>query len=246
MNLIFDIGNTFTKIGVFNPNSDLISVSKIKSSEKTVISKILKILSKKPEIQKTILSSVSKSSDFVIDFLEKRQISFLNFNSKTPIPIKNLYKTPKTLGSDRLAAVIGANYLFPDSNVLVFDAGSALTVDFINSSKEYSGGIISPGLAMRFKALNHFTDKLPLIEADNEFNLFFGLSTEEAIKAGVQNSILFEIERYINVFKNKYPDLKIIFTGGDIFFFENKLKNNIFAQPDLVLIGLNRILEYNV
>jgi type III pantothenate kinase len=245
LKLVIDIGNSLAKLGVFDNDNKIISLHKTYRNEKQIIGEISNVLSENLLIRRAIISSVSDVSAHIKDFLEQRNISVLNFDSKTAIPVKNLYKTPETLGTDRLAAVIGANFISPGVDILVFDAGTALTADFINASGEYLGGAISPGLTMRFEALNHFTRKLPICEINPVFDKIIGDSTKSAITAGVQNGIVFEIEGYITNYKLKYPNVKVFLTGGDIFFFENKLKNNIFAQPDLLLIGLNRILEYN-
>ena len=127
---------------------------------------------------------------------------------------------------------------------MVIDAGTAITYDFINDKNEYIGGNISPGLKLRFRALYHFTDKLPLMEPKN-YNQLYGLSTEEAILAGVQNGMIYEVDKTIEKFKEFYSNLKVIITGGDAEFFDKKLKYSFFVHFNLVALGLNRILEYN-
>jgi len=179
-----------------------------------------------------------------VDYLKDKVNNFIYLNKKTKLPIINLYESPDTLGKDRLAAIIGANNIFKNQDVLVIDAGTAITFDFINKNNEYIGGNISPGLEMRYKSLNLFTSKLPLIKKDEKFNLI-GKNTKEAIISGVQNGLVFEIDSYINIFKEKFNNIKIILTGGDSFFFEHKLKNCIFAEVFLIAIGLNKILIYN-
>ena len=246
MNLIIDIGNSYTKVAIFYENKVIFVSEKLRNDYESVIKLLNDIFSEFKVIKKCILSSVISKDEELIQFLTKQPFLFMKMTNSTKIPIKNLYKTPQTLGKDRLAAVVGANNIFPDKNVLVFDAGTALTIDFINSKNEYEGGNISPGLKMRFRALHEFTQKLPELNPENDINFLLGRTTNEAIIAGVQNSLIFEIQNYISIFEDKYPDLKIFFTGGDTIFFENKLKKNIFAKPNLVLTGLNRILEYNV
>ena len=215
------------------------------NNSKPIILQIKKIILKFYEIKNAILSSVVEVDNNLINFLKKNIFLNIILDSDTKIPLTNLYKTPKTIGKDRIAAVVGANNIYPNCNILIFDAGTALTIDFINKKNEYVGGNISPGLTMRYKALNKFTQKLPLYKIKHDFDKLTGQTTKEAIIAGVQNGILFEINNYIKIFSKKYTDLKIFLTGGDIFFFENKLKKNIFAEPNLVLIGLNRILTNN-
>ena len=134
--------------------------------------------------------------------------------------------------------------MFPSTNNLIFDFGTAITIDFINANNQYLGGNISPGLNTRFKALHHYTGKLPLIEKNEHFEMT-GKTTEEAIISGVQKGIVYEIEGYIREMQSSFANLNVIFTGGDAFFFEKKVKNSIFVEPMLVFFGLNRILEYN-
>ena len=197
-----------------------------------------------PQLKKAILSSVKPIDEELISFLNTNFDSFIELNENTPIPIENLYETPETLGKDRLAAAIGANELFPDQNLLVIDAGSAITYDHVSEKNQFLGGNISPGLEMRFKALNHFTGKLPLIGYSDEFQSI-GRNTTDAIRAGVQNGILFEIEQTIDLFNRNYQNLQIVMTGGDSYFFDKKLNYSIFVHFNLTLIGLNRILEHN-
>jgi type III pantothenate kinase len=148
------------------------------------------------------------------------------------------------LGRDRLAAAVGANELFPDQNLLIIDAGTAITYDLISENNEFLGGNISPGLEMRFKALNQFTGKLPLVDQADEDDLF-GKTTTSAIRCGVQNGVLYEMDQTIELFNENYQNLQIIMTGGDSNFFDRKLNYTIFVHFNLTLIGLNRILEYN-
>ena len=244
MNIIIDRGNSYTKIATFKHNA-LINIQKFENKLTDLVVEFQSLTKRYTEIEKVILCDVTDNDNELNNFLTKCTFLYINLNHKIKTPIKNLYKTKETLGKDRLAAVVGANNIFPKNNVLIFDAGTALTIDFINEKQEYKGGNISPGILMRYKALNHFTGKLPLLKPDANFDKIIGQTTNEAILAGVQNSIIFEIRTYISHFKSKYNNLKIIFTGGDNIFFENKLKNNIFASPNLVMYGLNTILEYN-
>ncbi|MFD2148184.1 type III pantothenate kinase [Mucilaginibacter antarcticus] len=158
--------------------------------------------------------------------------------------INNHYKTPHTLGLDRLAAVTGANYLYPQQNNLVIDGGTCITYDFIDAGANYFGGSISPGLNMRYKALNYYTAVLPVVNQDKNFADDAGDDTETAIKSGVQNGIKHELMGFIDSYAKHSPQLNIILTGGDGIFFDTLLKNSIFApyiknEPYLVLKGLN-------
>jgi type III pantothenate kinase len=165
-------------------------------------------------------------------------------HAQLKLPFTIEYRTPHTLGNDRIAAVAAANAQFPGQNCLVIDAGTAITFDLIDSQNVYRGGNISPGLSMRFQALHTFTQKLPLIEQSGETPLL-GYSTETAIRSGVIWGVVFEIERYINELKGMYPNLQIMLTGGDSVFLADKINYPIFVDEFLVLKGLNRILEYN-
>jgi len=241
MNLTIDQGNTFTKIGIFEQDN---LIADVVLPDNDIENKLSELFITYP-IKNCILSSVIHTSPETIDLLTSKSSTFIELNEHTPIPIKNLYKTPSTLGKDRIAVAVAANYLKPDTNILVIDAGTTITYEFINAKGEYLGGNISPGMKMRFNALHTFTKKLPLIEQTENFNLL-GNDTKSAISSGVINGIIFEMDGYINALKEKYADIVIFLTGGDTFFFESTLKNRIFAHKNLLLVGLNRILNYNV
>ncbi len=197
-----------------------------------------------PQLNKAILSSVKPYDEELKTFLAENFEVFIELGHQTALPIENLYETPETLGKDRLAAAIGANELFPDQNLLVIDAGTAITYDLVSEKNQFLGGNISPGLEMRFKALNQFTGQLPLVGCDDNYQPF-GRNTTEAIRAGVQNGLIHEIEQTIASFSRNYRKLQIIMTGGDSDFFDKKLKYPTFVHYNLTLIGLNRILEHN-
>ncbi len=197
-----------------------------------------------PQLCRAILSSVKPVDDEILQFLSGNFDLFIELDHLTNLPIENLYETPETLGKDRIAAAVGASELFPDQNLLIIDAGTAITYDLVSEKNQFVGGNISPGMEMRFKALNHFTGKLPLVSCSNEFNLI-GTNTTDAIRAGVQNGIVYEIEQTIEVFSRNYQNLQVVLTGGDSVFLAKKLDDSIFVHLNLTLIGLNRILEYN-
>ena len=241
MNLIIDIGNTLLKVFLFE-GKEMSFSQQIKTSEKQ---KLFDVLHQADIIENGIISSVVELEKSFFNQINRYCKRLIVLEEHTSLPIINEYETISTLGKDRIAAAVGAYTIFPETNVLVIDAGTALTIDFITQTGQYAGGNISPGLAMRFKALNYYTSKLPLLSKANDFPLL-GKNTNQAIVAGVQNGIIFEIDHYINELKDKYEDLKVILTGGDSFFFAHKLKNPIFAEPFLTAIGLNRILRYNV
>ena len=240
MNLVIDIGNTRTKFSVFNRGEVLITVPV--DAFKTSHIEVLK--NEHPELKKVILSSVKSYPDELKEELQKQFETFIELNTQTPLPIENCYQSRETLGNDRIAAAVGAYDLHPNTNVLIIDAGTAITYDFLNDRNQYLGGNISPGVEMRFNALHHFTGKLPLIKPQ-ELNKLFGTTTTEAIQAGVQNGICYEVDKTIDNFKEFYSNLKVIITGGDANFFDKKLKNSFFVHFNLIALGLNRILEYN-
>ncbi len=190
-----------------------------------------------------IISAVGKEDKNLFEFL-RNQMPTLELDYNTSLPIVNLYKTPETLGCDRIAAAVGANYLYPSTDLLVIDSGTAITYDLINSKAEYIGGAISPGIYLRYKSLNLHTAKLPLLNSLSN-NSFIGATTDECIESGVLNGVVGEVDYFIDRIKKDYPSIKVVLTGGDANFFVNKLKNSIFVVQNLVLIGLNRILDFN-
>ena len=238
MNLIIDIGNTLTKIAI-TENGNVVFTNRYEVLTQDVLISILSEYS--PE--KAILSAVGKKEITLIDYLIK-QLPVVELDYKTPLPITNLYKTPETLGHDRIAAVVGANYLYPSTDLLVIDSGTAITYDLINNKAEYLGGAISPGILLRYKSLNQNTANLPLLKSF-ENNTLIGTCTNECIESGVLNGIIGEVDYYINRVREDFPSIKVVLTGGDANFFVNKLKNSIFVVPNLVIIGLNRILDFN-
>jgi len=239
MNLVIDLGNTSAKIGLF-------SSGELKAHlvlPEFRMSELHNFMSANGEPKRVILSSVIKKNEELENWLNKKNF-FLKLDNKTLLPIEKLYKTPETLGNDRIAAAVGANNLFPSQNVLAIDAGTCIKYDFVNEKNQYLGGNISPGIGMRFKALNAFTAQLPLV-SQAEDNELCGGSTEQAIRLGVQLGALEEVKGIINRFKSRYHNMKVILTGGDSSFFDNELKNHIFADPFLTLRGLNVILNHN-
>lgn len=241
MNLVVDIGNSRTKLAIFL-KKELVDFQTV--DELTIV-QLAEIKKAYPDIDRAILSSVSTADPQIVGYLKSEFIHFLELNYLTPVPIKNQYKTPHTLGLDRLAAAIGACELCPGKDLLVIDAGTAITFDLIENNGTFKGGNISPGLRSRFRALHEFTMKLPLLEETEEYPVI-GQTTEEAIRAGVINGMVFEIDGTIDLFRENRPGLQPLLTGGDAQFFERRLKNAIFVKFEITLIGLNRILEYNV
>jgi len=240
MNLIIDAGNTRVKIAVFD-ESELI-YNEVFTNE-NCIEVALKTV-EKYKCEHGIISSVGAIKKSEILFL-KSKINLIELTSEVKIPFKNKYSTPKTLGVDRIALVSSAISNFPDKNVLIIDAGTCITYDFVNNKACYFGGAISPGVSMRYKSLNVFTKKLPLLEPSNEYSLI-GDSTITSIHSGVILGVINEIDSAIYEYKKKNSDLTVVLTGGDVNFLSNKLKNSIFANPNFLLQGLNTILTYNL
>ena len=239
MNLVIDIGNSTVKTGCFNKGEMISSAVEVDFTPQKAAEQIRRF-----RIRKCILSSVRDPDEPLIEFLRNNVSFLIDLSHTTPVPFKNLYQTPEWLGKDRIAAAAGAYAAYPGTHALIIDMGTAITLDILTSKGEYTGGNISPGLIMRFRALHAFTSRLPMLEKD-EFSADPGTDTRSAIISGVQKGILYEINGYIAHFSELYPGLKVILTGGDADFFADKLKNPIFVVPNLVLSGLNFILDYN-
>lgn len=241
MQLCVDIGNTRVKTGLFkkdeliyNSVSDLEPVYVIKDA-----------FEKNPEIEALIISSVRKELDIELVPIPET-IHHVLFDFETPLPIYNLYESKESLGPDRIALAAGAHALFPRENCLIFDAGTCLTMEFINQRSQYLGGSISPGIQMRLDAMHQGTAKLPQVLLDRSFKMDLGKNTTDCMMAGAVNGIINEINGAIASFKSEYNDIRVIVTGGDIKIFEKELKSTIFADPNLVLRGLNKILLHNI
>src|SRR5450759_4307263 len=238
MNLIVDIGNTSTKLAVYEGRVKL-SVSRINELSCEELEKELSGF----KIKRAIVSSVKELPPFISDLFFSN-IPFVHVLShKSRLPFKIEYETPETLGTDRIAAVAGAYNLYPGAEILVIDAGTAITFDFLLADI-YKGGNISPGIIMRFKALNKFTGRLPLVSPSDNYT-FPARNTTDAIRAGVITGVTYEINEYIRTFEKKHNDFKIILTGGDSGYLKDKINYQRSYKPDIVIDGLNYILEYN-
>jgi len=238
-NLCLDIGNSWIKGAYFNHEDEIIHTFLCKNLGE----KLDRALNQtdKP-IKNAIISNVRK--------LEVSQLNIpaeqlLVMDAQLKYPFKNRYSSPDTLGMDRVCAISGAMRDYPKSSILVITAGTCITFNILTQDHIFLGGGISPGLSMRYKALNNFTGKLPLVNHKPIDNLI-GMNTQESILSGVQNGIRAELDGIIDQYKTFYPSIKVIITGGASIFFENKLKNEIFADPNLIFKGLNTILKLNV
>lgn len=234
VNMVVDVGNTFIKVGTFQADT-LIHAHTFKNIEE--VNSIIQ----QTNPAHVLVSSVREDA-FWNEIKDHKNIVKLDVHTRLPISFD--YESRATLGTDRIAAAVGAYTLFPDQNSVFFDLGTCLTHGVVDQSNTFIGGSISPGVEMRLKALAQYTAKLPLL-APEEAKLT-GKSTSESIMSGTMNGILFEIEGFIHAYQNKYPTINVLMTGGSAPLFEKRLKEPIFVIAELNLIGLNRILNYNV
>ncbi len=235
-NLVIDIGNTRTKVAVFE-NNQMIDFF----AEELVTLPLLKDFLKQYSIDNSIISSVSFSKREIVYFLEKNS-NFIEFNAQTYKGLKINYETHQTLGKDRIASAIGAIEVIPNSDLLVIDIGSCITFDLITKDSTFQGGNIAPGYYMRLKAMHDYTAKLPIVKQQIPKELI-GKNTKEAVLFGAYWGIVFEIDSFAEYLRKKYPDIKVILTGGDAHYFENSIKQCTFVNSNLVLIGLNKVIE---
>lgn len=242
MNLVIDIGNSFTKVAVFE-NEKVMVFRRYRHLTLKLLNSFLTRTGLIDLVDASILCTVSVYPEEIIHFL-KQHYTFIFFDHTVPVPVRSAYKTPETLGKDRLAAAVGANNLFKSENVLCIDMGTCIKYDFVNKNNVYQGGSISPGYEVRYKALNTFTEKLPLIK-NKKINFLTGKNTEESILSGVFNGISSEILGMINKYKKRHVALKVIVSGGDMKNLDKEFKMCIFAVPNIVILGLNIILNYN-
>ncbi len=240
MNVIIDVGNTLCKFAIFDGHT-LVEKQSCEKQDAMFHSK--QLVKSYPKLTHCILSCVGDLSKEMLALLKQSFLVHV-LSHKSVIPFINQYKTPITLGVDRIALISCAATKFPEQNVLVIDAGSAITYDFLTAHNQYLGGAIAPGIAMRYKSLHTFTENLPLLEKKSVFSVI-GDSTESAMHSGVIQGVVFEIDGVINQYKEQYTEITIILTGGDAHFLRDRLKNDIFANSNFLLEGLNYISELN-
>jgi type III pantothenate kinase len=239
LNLVIDIGNTNVKLATFKDNAIV--------AKQVVEYDQLLLQLRKLKFTKGIVSNVGNAdleNNILCDYS-----TIISMSSKLKLPIESSYSSMESIGNDRLANAVGAYVENPNANSLVIDAGTCLTYDFVNANNCYLGGAISPGINMRFEALNTFTEKLPLLNKPSKKLDLIGRNTNASIVSGVVNGIVGEILNNIASYRTKYPLLTIFMTGGDTEFLQSIVgieKNGIFAHENLTLIGLNHILETNV
>ncbi len=240
MNLAIDVGNTQIKVGIYDRE---ILVHR-ESFPVLHWKDFFEVIGHDYPIKKGILSHVTRLDPHVIERLSNK-FELLLLDNKTKVPFENLYSTPETLGVDRIALAAGATMKFPGKPVLVIDAGTCITFDFVNEKEQYLGGSISPGIAVRYQAVHEFTANLPLLTPQNEIP-FNGDSTENAIHRGILSGVLYEIKGVIEEYRAKNANLTVVLTGGDANFLSNNIKSGIFATPNFLLDGLNSILIHNL
>ena len=239
MTITIDIGNSYTKIAIFE-NNTIAFIHIIIGVEN-----IWEILNKYPKA-KVIWCSVKAIPDSITQEIveNKNRYEHIIFDSNTLIPLKNNYKTPATLGLDRLAAAIGAATLYPKNDVLIIDAGTCITYDLVLAEQGYMGGSISPGFQLRYKSLHDYTAKLPLLNSVTTTHLV-GANTQEAIHSGVVNGVIAEVKHLIGQYQTTYPQLKTMICGGDAEFIAQQLDvENIYIEKNLVHLGLNAVLTH--
>ncbi|MFA6261904.1 MAG: type III pantothenate kinase [Bacteroidia bacterium] len=234
--LVVDAGNTNVKAAIFK-EMELVHEMKLQQVEE------LNDLFSRYSITYALIARVGAMLEGIESVLEKH-CTWYKLSAELALPFTIGYETPATLGTDRLAGVAGALHFFPDQHCLVIDAGTCITYDCIDANRHYQGGAISPGLQMRFKALNTFTHKLPEVELSG-IPEFIGNSTESSIQSGVFYGMVHEINGTIARYEEQFNRLQVLLCGGDSLLFGKHVKNNIFAAPNLVLFGLNKILLFH-
>ena len=238
-NLVIDWGNTTLKMGWF-AGETVVETARVSSPEELLTSLIGR------SVKHVLVSSTSRPADEIRQRLVGLQQDIRVFDGQTPVPINKAYDTPNTLGADRVAASVGAMTLFPGQTCLVLDLGTCLTADLVDKERVFQGGLISPGLTMRFRAMHEQTARLPLVSPPVDWPALTAKNTQAAMQSGVMNGYAFELNGIIEQYRREWPGIVTVVCGGDAAAFESRLKPPIFVVPELVLIGLNRILRYNV
>jgi type III pantothenate kinase len=241
MVLVIDLGNTNKKLAVFSEGRMI----HYEVSDHLSLRTLKEVFGKFPDLEAGIVSSVITFPVYLRKFLDGRLKRFLEVGTKTPVPVQNQYKTPGRLGKDRLAAAVAGYKLFNGFPVLVVNAGTCITYDLVTTAGEYVGGAISPGLRMRTNALHTFTEKLPLITLREDVPAV-GTDTTGSILSGVVHGTVEEIRGIVRLYRQEYPNLQVVLSGGDAEYLDKLLKIRIFAFPNVVLYGLYEILEYNL
>lgn len=241
MTICIDQGNSRTKVALFDEQGNIVKHFIYRQFTSADVERLFSLYS----LTDSIISSVVNMEPSLVNALHRCSRRFILFDHHTPVPIKNDYETPESLGLDRLAAAVGAASLCPQKDLLIVDAGSAITYDVLTSDGHYLGGNIAPGLKMRLRALHQFTKKLPMVEVDEHSLIpLFGKNTSGAIVSGVVRGIVFEVKGYIRSLAQQHKNLEVYLTGGNASYILNH-EASIHHEPHLVLIGLYAILRYN-
>lgn len=249
MNLCIDQGNSRTKVAIIGEEGKLVHTFIFKSFTSSDVERLFSLY----PITNSIISSVINIEPAIVNSLNRLSKHFILFDHNTPLPIRNGYDTPQTLGQDRLAAAVGAVSLSPSENLLIIDAGSAITYDYVSADGTFFGGNIAPGIKMRLTMLNRLTKKLPLVEVEeSELIPLFGRNTRDAIAAGVVRGVAYEVKGYMRTLADRGQHFQTFLTGGNAPYILNNVHSHgkrqyaIHHEKHLVLIGLNTILNYNL
>jgi len=238
MNLCIDLGNTFVKTGLFRENDLLETRWRLTFGELTSYVALVRPA-------RLMISSTSRTEEELRAIFSECTDEIYLLGPLTPVPLTKAYDTPHTLGADRVAAAVGARAIRPNDDCLVIDMGTCITYDFVTRRDVFEGGLISPGLRMRFQAMHSFTERLPAVEADGVIPSLVGKNTRHAMQSGVMNGLVAELNGIVARYHELFPDFQTLICGGDARFFESSFQTPIFVLPELVLIGLNRILQHN-
>ena len=239
VSLCVDLGNTNFKAAIFQ--SDRL-VERYQFKEPDAIAKLQQLISLYGP-QKSILASVVNHDEGIVNLL-KQHTDYLKLDLTTKLPFLNAYGSPETLGHDRIALVAGLSRQYPNDNSLAISIGTCITYNFLAKNNAFRGGAISPGVELRFRAMNEFTSKLPLISREGHLSML-GYDTETSIRSGAMNGVASEIDGMIERYEKEYGRINAVLTGGDAPFFESRLKNKIFADTNFLFKGLYAILEFN-
>jgi type III pantothenate kinase len=239
MILAVDVGNTRIKAAVYEDNN---IIEAFVFDNAALTENLELIIEKYPELQQMVAASVANADqDTFLAFADRMQVSYITHQSA--FPFSNKYETPTTLGIDRMVLAAAAVLKFPATNRLIIDAGTCITYDFVDENDSYHGGAISPGLKMRYESMHNYTARLPLLNIQEHDGLIGG-STATSMHSGVVNGTAYEVDGFINQYKEMFPNIIIILTGGDGVFLAKRLKNTIFANSNFLLEGLVQTFQY--
>ena len=239
-NLVIDIGNSRVKYGVFQ-DGELQLENRLEEWSADDIFE----LATNHQAENIIYSTVGRELSVALKAKLNSSFQVFELNQELPLPFVNAYKTPATLGKDRLAAAAGTLHWYPGHHCLIVDAGTCITLDLLQADAVFLGGNIAPGVRMRLRAMHEQTARLPLVEPKATPQIW-GTSTETALQNGAVLGAALEIEALAARLQKAWPNMRVVLTGGDAAFLANSLECKIFVHSNLVLWGLNKILTYNV